>query len=115
MHVHLSRMHPTVRLAERIRLEEGGIISDTTLESRSWRETGRTQGELNSEAILIRLRFKKWGYFFGGFLGLVFMVKIIEVSIRRKRESFEPDRATCFSCGRCFEACVKEQAHRREM
>ena len=115
MHVHLSRMHPTVRLAERIHLEEGGILSDTTIESSFWRETGETQRELTSEAILIRLRFKKWGYFFGGFLGLVFMVKMTELSIRRKRESFEPDRATCFSCGRCFEACVKEQATRRGM
>lgn len=114
MHVHLSRIHPTVRLAERIHLEESGILTDTTLESRSWRETGRTKSELTSEAFLIRQRFKKWGYFFGGFLGLVFIVKLIELSIRRKRESFEPDRATCFSCGRCFEACVKEQALRKE-
>jgi NAD-dependent dihydropyrimidine dehydrogenase PreA subunit len=51
--------------------------------------------------------------FAGGFLGLAYGVKLLELSIRRKRKEYTIDKASCLSCGRCIEHCSKEMALRR--
>ena len=43
-------------------------------------------------------------------VGLVIGVKLVHLSIRRRREEYVPDRAGCVSCGRCFWYCPGEQA-----
>lgn len=110
-----SRLHSTVRLAEQISLEDTGTAVETTLESRTFRETGITKAELINNALEIRRQFKIGGILFGGFLGLVFGIKLITLSIRRKRDKYQPDRADCFSCGRCIEFCVKEKVRRKAL
>ena len=47
---------------------------------------------------------------FGAWVGLVVGVKLIHLSIRRRRAEYEPDPANCVSCGRCFWYCPQEQA-----
>jgi NAD-dependent dihydropyrimidine dehydrogenase PreA subunit len=49
----------------------------------------------------------------GGFLGLAYGAKLLELSIRRKRKEYTIDKASCLSCGRCIEHCSKERALRR--
>ena len=109
----LSRLHATVRLAEQVRLEDMGTAAGTTLASRTFRETRRTDEELVREALSIRGRYKNGGMFMGGFLGLVYGVKLIELSVRRKKAGYTIDRAACLSCGRCIEHCSKEHAARK--
>lgn len=41
----------------------------------------------------------------GGFVGLVTGAKLIRESIRFKRDKYEANKGTCYSCGRCFEYC----------
>jgi NosR/NirI family transcriptional regulator, nitrous oxide reductase regulator len=36
-------------------------------------------------------------------------VKLIHLSLRRRRTDYQPDRAACVSCGRCFWYCPGEQ------
>lgn len=108
-----SRLHRTVRLAEQISLEDAGMVTETTLDSRTFRETGRAKAELINDALIIRQRFKRGGVLLGGFLGLLFGIKMIALSIRRKRDRYQPGRAACFSCGRCVDFCVKEKERRK--
>jgi NAD-dependent dihydropyrimidine dehydrogenase PreA subunit len=105
----LSRMHPTVRLAERIAGEELGRYSKTTIESEAFRASDTPNEKLYAEAVTIKAGFGRGGMGLGAFIGLVIGCKLIAVSIRRKRTDYEPDRGTCYSCGRCFKYCpVKE-------
>jgi len=104
-----SRLHATVRLAERIYLEEAGKVEGTTDASDAFRATGKEVKELYDEASNIRARFGLGGWFWGGFVGLVIGLKLIVVSIRRQRIDYQPDKAACLSCGRCFQYCPKEQ------
>ena len=39
--------------------------------------------------------------------------KLWRRQIGRQREFYEPDRAHCLSCGRCFASCPREQLKRR--
>ena len=112
--VPLSRLHETVRLAERVLREQLGEVTETTLESDTFREGERTIDELVEEALLIRGRVRVGAIGLGAFLGLAFAVTIIGLSVRRKRDEYQPDKAACFSCGRCIEACVMERVRRAE-
>jgi NosR/NirI family nitrous oxide reductase transcriptional regulator len=103
-----SRMHATVRLAERIYLEDTGEVEDTTDASLAFRGTGKEPKELYEEASNIRAEFGLGGWFFGGFVGLVIGLKLIAVSVWRQRTDYEAGRAGCLACGRCFKYCPKE-------
>lgn len=103
-----SRMHPMVRLAERIYLENSGTITDTTDASLAFRATGRQVADLYSEASGIEGQFKFGCYFFGGFVGLIAAIKLILLSVRQRRSDYEASRAGCISCGRCFSYCPRE-------
>jgi NosR/NirI family nitrous oxide reductase transcriptional regulator len=105
----LARVHPRVRTAERVYLEETGKVEDTTNASKAFRATGRPSEELYQEATAIRDRFALGGALLGGFLGLVVAGKLVTLSVRRGRSDYEADRAGCFACGRCYQYCPKER------
>ncbi len=104
----LARMHPKVRLAEQIQKEDAGLAHITTLESRTFRTMGTPTQELFDQAKSIRSIFRTGGWWLGGFLGLVFALKLIKLSVMRSRTDYEPDRTSCFSCARCFDYCPNE-------
>jgi ferredoxin len=111
----LARVHPDVRLAERLSLEEAGEVSGTTLESRTFRATGAPVSEAVEKAHAIRASFRLGGWLLGIYLGLVFGLKLISLSLHRARREHEPDPALCFSCGRCFDYCPQHLAGQREV
>ncbi len=104
-HVPLSKAHYTVDLAEQIRLEDTGRRTETSDETDAFRATGKTTAQLYDEARAIRHQFKIGGWILGGFLGLVFGLKLINLSVFRKQDIYEADRGHCYSCGRCFDYC----------
>ena len=109
-----SRVHATVRLADRIYLEESDQAEGTTDASDAFRATGKDIKDLYAEALSIQARFGLGGWLAGGFVGLVIALKLIVPSLRRHRSDYEADRAGCLSCGRCFEYCPKEHSKRKE-
>lgn len=104
----LARMHPRVRTAERVYLEEMGQVEETTDVSDAFRATGQTTDTLYADATQIRNRFAIGGALLGGFIGLVAGGKLIVLSVRRRRTEYEADPASCIACGRCYKACPKE-------
>jgi len=107
--VPLSRMDPQVRLAERIRLEDTRQVTGTIDASEAFRGTGRPVSELYADALARRARFRTLGAWLGAWTGLVIGVKLVTLSIRRKRTDYQPDRTRCVSCGRCYWYCPGEQ------
>lgn len=116
--VPLSRVHQTVRLAESMRNEELRKTHETTGETSAsayapfstnaalaFRNTGRPTAELYREALELRKWFAVAGSWFGAYVGLVIGVKLIHLSIRRRRTDYQPDRSACVACGRCFWYC----------
>lgn len=106
----LSRMHADVRLAERIRLEKTGMVQDTTDASDAFRNTGRPVIDLYHDAISLRQKFAFAGGWLGAWVGLVIGIKLIHLSVRRRRVDYQPDPAYCVSCGRCFWYCPEDRA-----
>jgi NosR/NirI family transcriptional regulator, nitrous oxide reductase regulator len=110
LEVPLAEMHPTVRLADRIRQEQTGRVEGTIDASDAFRNTGRAPADLYREALALSATFRTAGGWFGAWIGLVIAVKLIHLSLRRQRTDYQPDRAACVSCGRCFWYCPVEQA-----
>jgi ferredoxin len=105
----MSRVHPTVRLADRIDLEESGQVKDTTDASAAFRGTERGVEELYAQAVSIQSSMRLGSWIIGGFVGLVIGLKLIRHCVRRPRTDYEADRAQCLACGRCFEYCPRER------
>ncbi len=106
--VPLSRLDSTVLLAERVLHEETGRVEGTTDASDAFRGTGRPAAELYREANQRMDTFRTAGAWLGAWLGMVVGTRLVYLSLRRKREAYEPVRTHCVSCGRCFRSCPKE-------
>ena len=109
-----SQAHPTVSLATRLIKEQGtpaktGALSPDDLALERARQT---PGDILIEAAAIQRRFAVGGGVFGVWIGLVIAVKLISLSMHRRRTDYEPDRGDCFACARCFEYCPNELARR---
>ena len=115
LHVPLSRRHYTVSLADKIQLENSSGRTVPTEETNAYRASGKTDEELFVEADVIRNTFKTGGWILGGFLGFVFCVKIIGLTIMKRRSGYTTDTGACFSCARCFSYCPVEQVRRGNM
>jgi NosR/NirI family transcriptional regulator, nitrous oxide reductase regulator len=112
----LARLHPTVMLAELIHLDETGKINPSNVKNidlmhqiDAFRNTGRTTDDLYREAASLFSTFGVAGTWFGAWVGLVIGIKLIHLSIRRRRTDYEPDRTGCVSCGRCFWYCPEKE------
>jgi len=104
-----SRMHATVRLSDRVALEDSGVVKGTTDASEAFRKTGRAAAELHAEAATVVRKVTAGAAVFGGFVGLVLGLKLVSLSVKRTRTGYEPDRVKCVSCGRCFMSCPRER------
>jgi len=107
--VPMSRLHGRVRLAEQVEAEEAGTVEGTTDASDAFRNTGEPVKELYEEVISLRTTFRTLGICLGAWVGLVIGVKLIHLSIRRRRVDYQIDRTGCVSCARCFWYCPCEQ------
>ena len=107
--VPLSQWHHVVQLAEQVRLEDSGEAEATTDASDAFRATGKPPEELYQSALAIRERFSRLGVWLGAWTGLVIAIKLISLSIRRRRDDYQADRAGCVSCGRCYWYCPVEK------
>ena len=114
LHVVLGRMHPTVSLAERVQMEDGGLVTGVTLESEAFRSTGKPVAELMAEAQNILGVMRRYAWITGCLVGLVVGLRLVAFSIRPLRKEYVIDRGRCFSCGRCFEFCPVHHQWRQE-
>ncbi|MHC4214126.1 MAG: 4Fe-4S binding protein, partial [Planctomycetota bacterium] len=110
-----ARSHETVRLAERIYLEETGKVEGTTDASDAFRSTGKENAELYDQASAIREKFGFGGWFFGAFVGLLLGLKLIALTVRRENTDYEADRAGCIACGRCYSYCPREHVRLKQL
>ena len=100
---------PTSSCARREPPPKFGALTPDDLALERARQTPK---EILTEAAAIRRKFATGGWIFGAWVGLVIGVKLISLSVRRRRTDYEPDRGDCFACARCFEYCPNELVRR---
>jgi NAD-dependent dihydropyrimidine dehydrogenase PreA subunit len=110
--VPLSRYNSTVALAEQVLAEKQDPTLEAALETKTFRSKGVTEGELTKTALAIRSQLNLGGWLLGGFIGLVFGLKLIGFSTVRTQKDYEVDRTHCFSCARCCTYCPNDPGYR---
>jgi NosR/NirI family transcriptional regulator, nitrous oxide reductase regulator len=108
--VPVSKLNPTVELAER-HLQQQKAPADhgvMTPETLALERAAQNPEALLTAATDLRQRFWIACAVFGGWVGLVFGVKLVSLALQTRRTDYEPDRGSCFACARCFRACPQE-------
>ena len=111
----LARTHYVVALADQIRREAEDDTVERTLESDAFRAQAGKPDELYAEAAAVEKRFALGGVIFGVWCGLVFAFTIFGLNRTRRREIYEISYDACLACARCFAACPREKARRKEL
>lgn len=112
MSVPLSSYNNTVFLAEQVLAEKLNPDLEETLETKTYRAMGMSEDELMADAARIRRVMNMGGWILGGFLGLVFSIKLIGISTSREQKDYEVIKPSCFSCGRCCSYCPSDDMHK---
>ena len=73
---------------------------------------GKPEEQLMAEALRVRQQMNMGGWLLGGFIGLVFGLKLIGISVIRSQKDYEVNKPTCFSCGRCCSYCPSDDMHK---
>jgi NosR/NirI family transcriptional regulator, nitrous oxide reductase regulator len=107
--VFLSRVHPDVYLAELMIKHPELRDDEENLDIQAFLESGETFDQLVQDAEVIRGKFRKGGMWMGGFIGLVLGITLMNQVVFRRKEDYEPNRTSCFSCGRCMDYCPVER------
>jgi NAD-dependent dihydropyrimidine dehydrogenase PreA subunit len=105
---HLSAKVSTALLAppETLDAEDADLLEGL-------RTSGLSEAQLHAAVGRLRTRSARIGALAGGVVGLVIVLRLIGLTIRRRREDYTPHEADCVSCGRCFDYCPRERASRR--
>jgi len=112
LYVPFSRVNSTVWLAEKIIADQQNPseAAKKDIDISAFKSMGKSVEQLIQEAKEIRSEFYTGGWIMGGFVGLVFGLTLINLSINRQRTDYVPDKTNCLSCGRCFDYCpVKKE------
>ncbi len=115
LHLPLSRVHPTVQLAETIHQQDAGVLQIETLESKAFRSSGKPIEQLYQEAQSIQKNFKTGSRWFGAFLLMIIHLKLITLMRTRRQIDYIADHGRCLSCGRCFADCPVEADRRLQL
>ena len=105
----LSRVNKDVRLYDMITLHDANPQDALPIDLEVFYGQGGTIEELTQRYDLIQADFKFYSTIAGAFIGWVFGLSLIGLSLKRTRKEYEIDHAGCVACGRCFEYCPQNK------
>jgi len=106
----LALTNSTIRTADLVWQDEHGDgQAEPVNEVIAFRKTGCPSEVLYANASVLRKEYERGGWLVGGWVGLVVGLKLVSLSIRRRRVDYEADRAACVACARCYSSCPREQ------
>jgi ferredoxin len=105
-HENLAIVNPKVQLAnELLHNTNYGETEKEAFEIEAFKSAGQSKEELYHEAAAIINQFYYGGWVLGGFIGLVFGLTLLSLSVFKYTEDYTPNKANCLSCARCVDYC----------
>ncbi|MBP5388381.1 MAG: 4Fe-4S binding protein, partial [Prevotella sp.] len=74
-------------------------------EVEAFHEMGRSMEELETSVEDVRNSFYRWSWFSGALFGFVLGCKLVRLSVKRTRKTYEIEPSACVACGKCFDYC----------
>ena len=102
----LSHAHRDVWLYEQLQ-SQNNVSGRFNLspEVEAFHEMGRNPEELQTSVLSVRKSYRIWSAIVGGLIGFVLGCKLIRLSTKRSRKTYETEPSSCVACGRCFNYC----------
>lgn len=105
-HENMAMVNHKVKLAnELFNNTNYGVVGKDAIEINAFKTSGQTIEQLYTEAAEIVDEFYIGSWFFGGFIGLVFGLTLMSLSVFKYHSDYSPNKATCHSCARCMKYC----------
>lgn len=101
----LAQTHRKVQLLEQVDLFNAGKIAEESAEIEAFFALGLSIDALRNDVELIQKDFTRGSQLLMAFIALIIGTTLLKLSIKRKRETYEIDKADCMSCGRCYSYC----------
>ena len=108
----LSRANRDVYLLDQLKLQEANPDREMPVSVVTFHALGRNVAELETKVEGIQKQFDIYSYWVGAFIGFVIGMKLINLSVKRTRKTYEIDHSACVACGKCFDYCpqnIKKQ------
>ena len=101
----LSLAHQDVYLYEQLLRQEANPELEEPLEVETFHALGSDIDELKAKVDDIRNDYVLYSHLTGALIGFVVGFKLLKLSLKRGRKTFEIDMARCTTCGKCFNYC----------
>ena len=101
----LSLAHKDVYLYELLLRQDAQPEMEMPLEVETFHALGGNIEELKAEVDNIRSDYKLFAWLAGALIGFVIGFKLLKLSLKRSRRTYEISTARCTMCGKCFNYC----------
>ena len=75
------------------------------VEVEAFHEMGRKMEDLETSVADVRQAYHTWAWVAGALIGFVLGWKLIRLSVKRTRKTYEIEPSSCVACGKCFDYC----------
>ncbi len=101
----LSRAHKDVYLYELLMEQQAHPDIEEPLEVETFNALGGNVEELKEKVDDIQHQYSLYAHLAGALIGFVIGFKLLKLSLKRSRKTYEIDSARCTMCGKCFNYC----------
>lgn len=101
----LSLAHKDVYLYEQLLSQEANPQQEEPLEVETFHALGGDMEALKEKVDSVRDEYERYAYMAGALIGFVIGFKLLKLSLKRSRKTYEIDMARCTMCGKCFNYC----------
>lgn len=113
----LSRANKDVYLYELLLKDTSTSVEGTGTEANeevsmevvAFNAMGKSIDELAEKVEGIKHQFSIYAYLVGALIGFVIGIKLINLSLKRTRKTYQIDYSACVACGKCFDYCPQNK------
>lgn len=105
----LSLAHKDVYLYELLLRQEANPKLEEPLEVETFHAMGGDTEVLKAKVDAVRDDYELYAHLAGALIGFVIGFKLLKLSLKRRRKTYEIDMARCTACGKCFNYCPQNQ------
>ncbi len=105
----LSLAHKDVYLYELLLRQEANPKLEEPLEVETFHAMGGDTDVLKAKVDAVRDDYELYAHLAGALIGFVIGFKLLKLSLKRRRKTYEIDMARCTACGKCFNYCPQNQ------
>ena len=84
------------------------------LEVETFHALGGDIAALQAEVAEVQHQYDIYAHLAGALIGFVIGLKLLRLSVKRSRKTYEIDTARCTMCGRCFSYCPQNTVKKDE-